>query len=101
TPVIASRIPGNIGMLGAGYAGYFDWNDAAQLVHLLRRCRAGLSARSAARDPLYRRLQKQCAQRSPLFTAEAEQAALLKLLAGMVARLPERTVTPRRLDASR
>jgi glycosyltransferase involved in cell wall biosynthesis len=29
TPVIASRIEGNVGMLGADYAGYFECNDAA------------------------------------------------------------------------
>ena len=31
TPVVASRIDGNIGMLGQDYAGYFEWGDAAAL----------------------------------------------------------------------
>ena len=36
TPVLASRIAGNVGMLGAGYGGYFPPGDAAALVALLR-----------------------------------------------------------------
>ena len=31
TPVIASRIPGNVGMLGGRYAGYFEPGDAARV----------------------------------------------------------------------
>lgn len=73
TPVLASRVPGNVGMLGADYAGYFDWNDSAALVALLRRCRN-------PHDPLLAQLQKQCAARAPLFAAPAERASLLQLL---------------------
>ena len=39
TPVLASHIDGNVGMLGADYAGYFPCDDAAALAALLRRCR--------------------------------------------------------------
>ncbi len=78
TPVIASRIAGNVGMLGADYAGYFDWNDAQQLANLLRRCH------NRATDPLYSTLQAQCAARAPLFTPQAEQAALLRLVAELL-----------------
>ena len=39
TPVLASRVAGNVGMLGAGYGGYFPAGDAAALAALLRRCR--------------------------------------------------------------
>ncbi|HEX2547920.1 MAG TPA: selenoneine biosynthesis selenosugar synthase SenB, partial [Ramlibacter sp.] len=35
TPVLASRVPGNVGMLGADYAGYFPHGDAAALANLL------------------------------------------------------------------
>ena len=84
TPVIASRIPGNIGMLGEGYAGYFDWNSASQLATLLRRCRDGLPTGGLVRDPLYGQLQAQCARRAPLFAAEAEQAALLSLISSLL-----------------
>ena len=44
TPVLASRIDGNVGMLGADYAGYFPWGDAAALAGLLQRCRDEASA---------------------------------------------------------
>ena len=78
TPVVASRVDGNVGMLGADYAGYFDHNDAGQLARLLERCRD-----EAADDPdggLLARLRAQCERRAPLFAPEAERAGLLKLL---------------------
>jgi putative glycosyltransferase (TIGR04348 family) len=79
TPVLASRIPGNVGMLGMDYAGYFEPGDAAGLAGLLRACHRGIS------DPngLLARLQSQCAQRSELFEPAAEQAALLQALSGL------------------
>jgi putative glycosyltransferase (TIGR04348 family) len=75
TPVLASRIAGNVGMLGENYAGYFDWDNAAQLVALLRRCRHDA-------DFLVH-LQAQCAQLAPLFAPEAEQQALRELVGGL------------------
>lgn len=88
TPVIASRIAGNVGMLGADYAGYFDWGDEARLVQLLRRCRDGLPKSGALPDthpdPLYTRLQAQCAVRAPLFAPEAERLALLNLVGSLL-----------------
>ena len=81
TPVLASRVAGNVGMLGADYEGYFEHGQAAQLAALLEHCRAGQSA--PANDPspsLLERLRAQCALRAPLFTADAERAALLDLL---------------------
>jgi glycosyltransferase involved in cell wall biosynthesis len=79
TGVLASRIDGNVGMLGEDYAGYFEWDNAAQLVQLLRRCRDAVR-NPAAPDNLYAQLQAQCGQRAPLFSAEAEQANLLRLV---------------------
>jgi putative glycosyltransferase (TIGR04348 family) len=79
TPVLASRVAGNVGMLGAGYDGYFPSGDAAALAALLEACRAG----QAAKDPgagLLGRLRTQCALRAPLFDPAAEQAALFQLL---------------------
>lgn len=73
TPVLASRVPGNVGMLGAGYAGYFPAGDAPALAALLRRCRD-------TQDGLLARLAAQCALRAPLFDAERERGALLGLL---------------------
>ena len=77
TPVLASRIAGNIGMLGADYAGYFDWGRADQLAALLRRCRADAA--------FYAHLQAQCAARAPLFATEAERAALRGLVDDLLA----------------
>lgn len=82
TPVLASRIDGNVSLLGNDYAGYFPWQDAAALSSLLAECRAtqadpaGLLARFAA----------QAAGRAPLFAPERERDAVrqlaLELLAG-------------------
>jgi putative glycosyltransferase (TIGR04348 family) len=79
TPVLASRIPGNVGMLGADYGGYFPAGDSAALAAALEECRAG----QLGKDPdsgLLARLAGQCALRAPLFDATAERAALLQLL---------------------
>ncbi len=72
TPVLASRVPGNVGMLGGGYAGYFPPGDAPALADWLRRCRADI----AAPDGVLARLQAQCSQRAALFEPAAERAAL-------------------------
>ena len=81
TPVLASRVPGNVGMLGEDYAGYFEHGDAAGLAALLADCRAGQQHASAGPPlPLLDCLRAQCDRRAPLFTAEAERAALLELL---------------------
>ena len=72
TPVLASRIDGNVGMLGADYDGYFPWGDAQALANLLLRCK---------NEPLFLdHLNAQCALRSPLFEPRAEQLALLKIV---------------------
>ncbi|MEO7392327.1 MAG: selenoneine biosynthesis selenosugar synthase SenB [Ramlibacter sp.] len=78
TPVLASRIPGNVGMLGADYDGYFDHGDAAGLASLLLRCRA-----DQANDPAHgtlARLREQCSLRAPLFEPLAERRALIQLV---------------------
>lgn len=79
TPVLASRVPGNVGMLGADYAGYFPHGDAAALARLLEDCRAGQQAKDPA-STLLARLGGQCALRAPLFDATAERSALIQLL---------------------
>ena len=76
TPVLASRIDGNVGMLGDDYAGYFPWGDAAALAELLQRCRDDSSMIPA--------LQAQCSLRAPLFEPAAERAALLALLTELI-----------------
>jgi putative glycosyltransferase (TIGR04348 family) len=71
-PVIASRIPGNIGMLGRGYAGYFSFGDERALARILWR---------AESDPgFYARLKRQCAARRTLTRPAREKAELRKLL---------------------
>jgi putative glycosyltransferase (TIGR04348 family) len=72
TPVLASHISGNIGMLGADYSGYFPVGDAAALARLLRRC--------AAEPEFLALLQGQCARRAPLFAPDAEQRHVLNLV---------------------
>ena len=76
TPVLASRIPGNVGMLGLNYDGYFALGDAAGLAQLLLRCRDGC----AQPQGLYAQIQHQCAQRAPLFAPAAEAAAVQALV---------------------
>ena len=80
TPVLASRIPGNVGMLGEGYGGYFPGGDAHALAALLRQCRDGLAAPAGRLGAL----QAQCTARAPLFDPLAEKAALLALLAELL-----------------
>jgi len=84
TPVVASRIAGNVGMLGQNYAGYFEHGDAQGLADLLLRCRTDQAPSHADdrahTDNCYRHLQTQCAQRAPLFAPATEQAALIALV---------------------
>lgn len=68
TPVIASRISGNLGMLGRGYPGFFPVGDGAALGRCLAR---------AARDSGFlRRLAAALRARRALFAPRAERAAL-------------------------
>ena len=64
-PVIASRIDGNVGLLGADYAGYFPAKDTDALAKLLWR---------AESEPGFLRLlAAQCRGRKPLFRPERER----------------------------
>ncbi|MBI3102783.1 MAG: TIGR04348 family glycosyltransferase [Burkholderiales bacterium] len=86
TPVLASRIPGNVGMLGADYGGYFALDDAPALAQLLLRCRD----ERARPEGLYALLQRQCAARAPLFAPQAESAAVQALVRGLLPAPPAR-----------
>lgn len=77
TPVLASRIAGNVGMLGADYAGYFPPGDATALASLLRQCHAGQTKPDGG---MLAALQAQCTLRAPLFEPQAEQNALLSVM---------------------
>lgn len=80
TPVLASSIPGNMGMLGPHYGGYFPPGDAPALAEALRACRAGMG------DPHGRlaTLHAQCELRAPLFDPRSEQAKLLAVLSELL-----------------
>ena len=72
TPVLASRIDGNVGLLGEGYDGYFPPGDAAALATLLQQLRD---------DPaMLDRLHRQCDARAALFDPAHETAALHALV---------------------
>ena len=76
TPVLASRIDGNVGMLGPDYAGYFDWNDASAL--------AALVARARDEPAMLAGLAAQCSHRAWLFEPKRERATLLRLLSDLL-----------------
>ena len=81
TPVLASRIDGNVGMLGAGYPGYFELGDAAGLAELLITIRAQQTGNAGlANHSFIKHLQTHCANRASLFSPAAEQATLVKLV---------------------
>lgn len=80
TPVLASHIPGNVGMLGADYGGYFALGDAPGLANLLLRCRAELNHNIG----LYAQIFRQCALRAPLFSPAKEQAAVRTLVTDLL-----------------
>jgi glycosyltransferase involved in cell wall biosynthesis len=84
TPVLASRVAGNVGMLGQDYGGYFPPGDVPALVRLLRVCRADIAAPAGTLV----RLQAQCALRAPLFKRDAERRHLLQALAGLPGAAP-------------
>lgn len=72
TPVLASRISGNIGMLGRDYPGYFRTGDERALARLLLR---------AQRDPaFYRALARALRRRRSLFLPTSERHGLLRVV---------------------
>jgi putative glycosyltransferase (TIGR04348 family) len=82
TPVLASRIPGNVGMLGADYRGYFEPGDSSGLARLLERSRDDAS--------MLQGLRVQCDQRSPLFEPERERGTLRRVLKDLMETAHER-----------
>jgi putative glycosyltransferase (TIGR04348 family) len=72
TPILASRVPGNVGMLGPEYRGYFPLGDQSRLAQLVLRCR------DDAR--FYRALAQGCRARRALFAPSRERAALLRVM---------------------
>jgi putative glycosyltransferase (TIGR04348 family) len=71
-PVIASDVPGNVGMLGRGYPGYFPLGAERSLAALLWR---------AEHEPeYYAALERACRARAYLVTADREAASLNELV---------------------
>ena len=68
TPVLASRVSGNVGMLGRDYPGYFPLFDERRLAQLIEHAATDAS--------WYRRLRRALAARRPSFTTAAERRAL-------------------------
>ena len=71
-PILASRIPGNVGMLGRDYPGYFPLFDDKALARLIERCRTVAA--------FYKKLRNALSQRRALFAPSAERAALKRLI---------------------
>lgn len=76
-PVIASRIPGNVGLLGVDYPGYYPAGDTRALRERLLR---------AEGDPDFvETLRRHCLARAPLFRPEAERASLARVIDAVTA----------------
>jgi hypothetical protein len=75
--VLASRVDGNVGMLGPDYAGYFPWGDAEALAALILRC---YETRRGRDGDLLQVLAAQCRERAPLFDAQTERWAVRGLI---------------------
>ena len=71
-PVLASAIPGNLGLLGRDYAGTFPAGDDAALAALIVRARDDAAFLAL--------LARQCAARAPLFLPEREKRRLITLV---------------------
>ena len=71
-PVLASRVSGNVGMLGAGYAGYFPLFDDRELARLIER--------ASEDSAYYAKLKRAVSARRALFAPSAEKRGLQRLL---------------------
>jgi putative glycosyltransferase (TIGR04348 family) len=80
TPVLGSRMPGNLGLLGTDYGGWFAVGDAARLAALLTQCRDDAT--------MLPHLAAQCAARAPRFTPQREAATLCGLIHHLLENAP-------------
>ena len=72
-PIIASKIAGNIGLLGSDYDGYFPVQDHQQLAKLILRAESD--------QPFYQQLTQQVQNRQNLFKPDVENLAIAALIA--------------------
>lgn len=77
TPVLASQIDGNVGMLGENYPGYFPLGNAKRLAEMLDQLRR---EQQTGQKGLYADLCTHVAQRATLFTPENERQSLLAVI---------------------
>jgi glycosyltransferase involved in cell wall biosynthesis len=75
-PVIASRVAGNVGLLGEDYAGYFSTGDTRELARLM--------ARAESDSELLAELKLHCRRLARLFSPERELAAWRDIITGCV-----------------
>jgi putative glycosyltransferase (TIGR04348 family) len=92
-PILASRMDGNVGLLGADYPGYFPVGDTQALAQLLRRIEDDRRFVAKLRSAITRRV--------PLFRPEREVAAWRRLLADLSARSASRRSARERVSALR
>jgi putative glycosyltransferase (TIGR04348 family) len=76
TPVLASRVSGNLGMLGREYPGYYKLYDEAALAKLI--------ARASGDGNFYRNLKRALHARRALFAPAAERSALLQVVRSLL-----------------
>jgi glycosyltransferase involved in cell wall biosynthesis len=82
-PVLASRISGNVGLLGRDYAGYFPVEDESAL--------AGLMARATSDRRFYENLKTQVKPLRAKVAPQTEAKALLAALSGLRSAAPAAT----------
>ena len=75
TPVIASRMSGNLGMLGGSYPGYFPVGDPQALAAMMVR---------ALQPEFLARLRSACRERKARFHPAAETHAVRGLVADLL-----------------
>ena len=77
-PVLASRVSGNVGLLGLHYAGYFPVGNERRLARLI--------TRAATDKTFYRRLKGQVGRLRSKVAPQAEARALLAVMRDAIAR---------------
>lgn len=86
TPVIASRIDGNLGLLGDDWPATFEVGDDAALATLIERVRD--------EPAMLADLQRRAAELAPRFAPEAERESLMRIVRGLIDAQPERRDPP-------
>jgi glycosyltransferase involved in cell wall biosynthesis len=76
TPVLASRVPGNVGMLAKGYPGFYPLYDEKAL--------AALMDRVVNEKSFYHALKRALRARRARFAPSAERAALLAVVRSLL-----------------